>query len=129
MIKLTTMPKKTTSKKKASKKAVKKSVKKVAKKVVRKVPAKKTTLKIKPSKPIGIVTHFYGHIRVAIIKFKQPVKLGAKLRFEGATTKFEDKIISMQYDHKPIKLAPKGKEVGLKVKKQVREGDSVYLAK
>jgi len=119
------MPKKTTSKK-TLKKAVKKPVKRAAKKVVKKITVKKVTLKIKPSKPIGIVTHFYGHIRVAIIKFKQPVKIGVRLRFEGATTKFEDKIVSMQYDHKPIKLALKGKEIGLKVKKQVREGDLVY---
>ncbi len=128
MIKLTTMPKKTTGKKK-TKKTVKKSVKKTVKKIARKVTAKKTTPKIKPNKPLGTVTHFYGNIRVAIIKFRQPVRVGAKLRFEGATTKFEDKIVSMQYDHKPIKLAPKGKEIGLKVKKKVREGDLVYLAK
>jgi hypothetical protein len=36
---------------------------------------------------------------------------------------------SLQYDHKPIKLAPKGKLIGLKVKKRVRPGDLVFLEK
>lgn len=120
------MPKKTLSKKKASK--AKPAGKRVKKTSSPKKTAKKNVSK-KPEKPIGTVTHFYGHIKVAIIKFKQPVKPGAMLRFEGATTKFEDKIASMQYDHKPIKIAPKGKEVGIKVKKKVREGDEVFLVK
>ena len=88
----------------------------------------KKVAKVKESKPIGLVTHFFGGIDVAIVKFKLPVKLGTTVRFKGATTDFVEKIKSMQYDHKPISVAKKGLEVGIKIDKKVREGDGVYPA-
>ncbi len=88
-----------------------------------------TAKKPKAPKPIGAVTHFYGDLKVAIVKFKQPVKVGVRLHFKGATTDFEDVVKSMQYDHAAIDAAPKGKEVGIKVKDKVREGDEVFEAK
>jgi len=81
----------------------------------------------KPPKPIGEITHFFGHLGVAIVKFSSPVKVGVKLRYEGATTDFAETVRSMQYDHKEITVAKKGQEVGIKVKEKVREGDRVYL--
>jgi hypothetical protein len=96
--------------------------------------AKKTIKKAKPvakpkaEKPVGVVTHFYNHLKVAIVKFKVPVKVGARLKFKGATTDFEETVKSMQYDHKPIATAPKGKQVGIKIGKRVREGDEVFKA-
>jgi putative protease len=79
-------------------------------------------------KPIGTVTHFYGKLGVAIVKFNKVVPVGVKVRFKGATTDFEEAINSMQYDHKPIESAKKGQEVGIKVDGKVREGDEVYEA-
>jgi hypothetical protein len=118
---------------KVAKKVVKKTVKKTSKKVAVKKVVKKATIKkadgIKVQKPIGKVTHFYTHIKVGIVKFKQPVKTGTLARFKGATTDFVQTLDSLQYDHKPIKLAPKGKLIGLKVKKRVRPGDLVFLEK
>lgn len=102
---------------------LKKSKKKVAKK--KKVVAKKP----KAIKPAGTVTHFYTEIGVAIVKFNKKVPVGTRIAFKGATTDFEDLIASMQYDHKPVAHAPKGKQVGIKVKKRVREGDSVHIVK
>lgn len=93
------------------------------------MPEKKAKAsKVKAPKPIGEVTHFYNKIGVAIVKFKQAVPTGTKLAFKGATTDFEEIVDSMQFDHKPIDAAPKGKQVGIKVKEKVHEGDSVYLA-
>lgn len=105
-----------------------KKTKKTAKKKVVGRKVKKTTVvnKIKAEKPIGTVAHFYGNIKVAIVKFKKPVKAGTEIHFCGATTDFSQKAESMQFNHKPISVAPKGKLVGLKVKKRVREGDEVY---
>jgi hypothetical protein len=80
----------------------------------------------KKVKPIGKVTHYYTHIKVAIIKFNTKVKAGTELYFKGATTDFKETPKSMQYDHKPIAAAPKGKLIGIKLKKRVREGDLVY---
>jgi putative protease len=79
-------------------------------------------------KPIGKVTHYYGHLGVAIVKFNKTVKLGIKLHFKGVTTDFKETANSMQYDHKPIEAAKKGQEVGIKVGDKVREGDQVFKA-
>lgn len=81
----------------------------------------------KEPKPIGAVTHYYGGIGVAIVKFNKAVKTGTAVRFQGATTNFEQTLDSMQFDHKDIASAVKGKEVGIKVKDKVREGDEVFL--
>ena len=80
----------------------------------------------KKAKPIGKVTHYYGGIEVAIVKFNKAVEKGTKVRFSGATTNFEQSLDSMQYDHKDIDSAPKGKEVGVKVEDRVREDDEIY---
>ncbi|MDP3948970.1 MAG: translation elongation factor-like protein [bacterium] len=82
----------------------------------------------KKVKPIGAVTHFYGDISVAIVKFKRIFKVGEKVNFKGATTDFKETVKSMQYDHKPVKVAKKGQEVGIKVGDKVREGDEVFEA-
>mgnify|MGYP001563520802 CR=1 FL=1 len=87
----------------------------------------KTAKKEKVEKPVGVVTHYYGNLEVAIVKFNKPVKKGTKLCFAGATTEFDQTLDSMQYEHKPIDVAKKGQEVGIKVKEKVREGDEVYL--
>ena len=99
--------------------------KKTVKKTAKKAPAKKVTKKA-VVKPIGKVTHFYGEIKVAIVKFNKPVKVGAEIRFQGSTYDFKQKIASMQFDHAPITVAKKGKEVGIKVGKKVREGDEIF---
>jgi hypothetical protein len=114
--------KKKTVKKKVAAKA--KPKKKIAKK---KAPAKKTARQ-KKVKPLGKVTHYYTHIKVAIVKFSANVKTGTELYFKGATTDFKEPAKSMQFDHKPVALAKKGKQIGIKLKKRVREGDLVYKA-
>ncbi len=115
---------------KAVKRTVKKAVKKASsKKTAKKVPAKKAAKAVKAEKPIGKVTHFYGGIKVAIVKFSKDMKKGALVRFEGATTNFVQALESMQYNHAAVLKAPKGKQIGIKVKKRVRDGDKVYSAK
>lgn len=79
-------------------------------------------------KEIGRVTHYFDKIGVAIVKFNKSVGVGESVRFLGATTDFSQAINSMQYDHKDIPSASKGKEVGIRVKNKVREGDAVYAA-
>jgi hypothetical protein len=106
------------------KRVVVKKAKKVARKAVKKAASKKA--KKNGNKPIGVVTHFYNEISVAIIKFKEKVPLGTVLYFRGATTDFKHPIKSMQYDHKPITIAPKGRQIGIKVPKRVRVGDKVH---
>ena len=82
--------------------------------------------KPKEPKPVGEVTHYYGGLGVAIIKFSKTIKVGDRVHFKGVTTDFEETIQSMQYDHKEIASAKKNQEIGIKVKDKVREGDKVY---
>jgi len=99
--------------------------------IKRKTKPKKLVSKtkgIKPKKPIGAITHYYRGIKVGIFKFNKLVKVGLEIEIKGATTNFKEKISSMQYNHKEIKIAPKGKQVGIKIKKKVRVGDKVFEA-
>ncbi|MEK7465535.1 MAG: translation elongation factor-like protein [Patescibacteria group bacterium] len=89
-------------------------------------PAAKKPKAVKKSKPIGVVTHYFGHLEVAIVKFSTAMRVGDAVHFKGATTDFTENIKSMQFDHKPIDTAKKGQEVGIKVDGKVREGDEVY---
>ncbi len=102
----------------------KKAVKKKA------APKKKAVKKVakvsKPQKSIGVITHFYGKIKVGIFKFNKPVKVGAEIKIRGAHTDFTQKITSMQLDHEPVMMAKKGKQIGIKVAKKVHEGDQVF---
>lgn len=82
--------------------------------------------KKKEVKPIGEVTHYFGDLGVAVIKFSQSFKAGEKVSFKGATTDFEQVIESIQCDHQVVAGAKKGQEVGVKVKKKVRHGDKVF---
>jgi len=79
-------------------------------------------------KIIGEVTHYYGGLGVVIVKFKEAVSVGDKVRFKGAHTDFVQKIKSMQYDHKDVDKAKKGQEVGVKADEKVHESDKVYSA-
>lgn len=82
----------------------------------------------KEPKPIGEVTHYYGGIGVAIVKFSTKVSVGDVISFKGKVTDFEQEISSIQYEHREIREAKKGKQVGIKVGEKVREGDKIYAA-
>ena len=66
------------------------------------------------TKKIGDVTHYYGGLGVAIVKFKEPVRVGDSVKFFGATADFSEKIASMQYDHKDIAEAKRARRWALK---------------
>lgn len=105
-----------------------KKILKVAATKKRKAVKKAKVAQKAQGKPVGVVTHFFNKIKVAIIRFKKPISVGVTIALRGNRTDFEHKIISMQFDHKPITKAPKGKEVGIKVGKRAREGDEVFEA-
>jgi len=120
------MKKRTLKQSKAKKKTKAKTKKR---KSISKRPSSSKPREASRQKPVGVVTHFFTNIRVAIVRFKQKVPAGVKLHYKGATTDFVDTAKSMQYDHKTIAAAPKGKQIGIKVKKRVREGDQIYIEK
>ena len=76
---------------------------------------------------VGIVTHYYEKIKVAIISVESDLKVGDKIKFvRGGEDLFEQIIDSMQVEHKNIDPAIKGNVIGLKVENEVKEGAEVY---
>ena len=75
---------------------------------------------------VGRVTHFYPKISVAIVELKAPLSIGDKILIKGATTNFEQKVESMQIEHKDIERAEAGQIIGLKVNQRARENDKIY---
>ncbi len=75
---------------------------------------------------IGKISHFFDKINVAVVELEKPIAKGDSISIEGATTKVQQKVESMQIDMKPVLKADKGKSIGLKVADKVRVGDSVY---
>ena len=147
-----TPKKKKAAKKKAAKPAKKKAVKKAVKKTAKRKPVKKKTVAKKAPKakskkaakkgkgkmpilvkealsliPVGEVTHYFPHVKAAVIKIEQgEIRQGDVLSFRGHTTKFKQTVDSMQIDHKPVAIAKEGDEIGVRVKSRVRWGDKVY---
>lgn len=79
-------------------------------------------------KLLGRVTHYYGHLGVAIVKLAAGLKVGDTVHINGHSADFTQSVQSLQIDHAAVAKAAKGKEVGLKVDQKVHEHDEVRLA-
>lgn len=90
-----------------------------------KVPAQKA---IDPALvQVGVITHYFDRIKVAVVKLTQgTVLIGDKLTIIGPKTKYVQKIWSMQIESEDVKVAKKGQIIGIKVDKLVAVGDKVY---
>lgn len=111
------------------KKAVKKKVVKKAlkpKPAKKKVAQKKPVVKVKPDEnAVGVITHYFPHVRAAVIKLKAVLSVGDTIKIKGHTTDFTQTISSMQIDRVPVNTAKKGQEIGLLVDSRVRQHDVV----
>lgn len=78
---------------------------------------------------VGNVSHYYNHLGVAIIEVESPFALGDTLKFvrhgDGEIL-FEQKIESIQEEHKQLDKAGKGMSVGIKVDKIVHDKTEVF---
>ena len=75
---------------------------------------------------IGSVTHYFPHVRAAVIKLKAPLSVGEIIKIKGHTTDFTQNVTSIQMDREPIVTGKKGQEIGLQVDSRVRQHDLVY---
>ena len=143
--------KKAKSKVKAKKPAAKKTksrkskptVKKAApKKAVARKPAAKKTVAKMPVTPaaamgaapgeerVGVVTHYYNHLSVAIIKLDSgALRRGDTLHIKGHTSDFRQTVGSMEVDHVHVDEVQIGLSFGLRVNEHAREHDVVYKIK
>jgi len=127
--------KKTVAKKKPSRKTARPARRPAAVKSV--ITAKKAQPPMKPKtapavptiaeQRAGIVTHYYSHLSVAVVKLDQgALQVGDTIHIKGHTTDFQQRVESMQVEHQTIQSAQVGEEFGLKVTEHVREHDIVY---
>lgn len=79
-----------------------------------------------PEMEIGRVTHWFGHLKVAVIEITGSLSVGDTVRFVGHTTDFRQKLDSMQIDRQGISEAKKGDAVGIRIKERVRPHDKVF---
>lgn len=137
-------PKAAVRKKAAPKKAAapkKKSPPKAAKPKATSRPTTRKTSPVATPKPaapvappgterIGIVTHYYSHLSVAIVSLESgTLGRGDVIHIKGHTSDFTQPVESMEIDHVHVDLARAGQSFGLRVKEHAREHDVVYKAK
>ena len=77
-------------------------------------------------KQIGTVSNFFDHVGVAAVKLIDSLKAGETIKIVGGENEFEQIIDSMQIQHKPVKTAKKGDEVGIKISGKARKGYRVF---
>lgn len=81
-----------------------------------------------PEKTIGKVENFFQKSSVAAVRVEnEGLKVGAKVKFHGATTDFVQTVKSMQIEHQSVTEAKVGELVGIKTTSRVRPGDKVFL--
>ena len=79
-----------------------------------------------PEQEAGVIIKFFAKPSVAAVKVTGSIRVGARLHYKGATTDFEEEVVSMEVDNEPVEKAGAGDLVGIKVKERVREGDQVF---
>ncbi|MBI5245064.1 MAG: hypothetical protein HY922_15480 [Elusimicrobia bacterium] len=77
-------------------------------------------------KEIGKITHYFGHVSVAIIELKEALKVGDTIHIKGAHDDVTQAVASMQIDHKDVPEAKPGDQVGVKVPQKVHPHDKVF---
>ena len=75
---------------------------------------------------IGIVTHYYGDLNVAVLQLTDRLKVGETIHIFGHTTDFTQVVASMEVNHHRVVVVEPGEDVALKVVGTVREHDTIY---
>jgi putative protease len=79
------------------------------------------------SRAIGQVIHYWTRLGVAGVELTDSLKMDDWVHFRGATTDFQQRVTSMQINHRFVNQAHAGQQVGILVADRVRTGDMVYL--
>lgn len=76
---------------------------------------------------VGVVTHYFDKIGVAIIDLDGTLSTGDKIKFsKDGETLFEQTVDSIQVEHEKKDTATKGDVIGLKSKEPVKQGTEVF---
>jgi putative protease len=80
-----------------------------------------------PGDRIGIVTHYFSHLSVAVVKLEAArLRVGDTIHIRGHTTDFKQRVDSIQVNHASVPEVGPGDDFGLKVREHAREHDIVY---
>ena len=84
---------------------------------------------VKKEKPIGVISHWYGNINVAVIKLAGALAVGDKIKVKKGDVEFEEVIESMQLNHEAIKSGKKGQDIAIKLAGFTKVGAEIYKIK
>ncbi len=76
---------------------------------------------------IGSVIHYWSRLGVAGVELSDSLKMDNWVQFRGATTDFQQRVTSMQLNHRFVNEAFEGQQIGILVADKVRVGDTVFL--
>src|SRR5262245_8539105 len=76
---------------------------------------------------IGVVTHYYGHLSVAVVRLESGrLRVGDMVLIRGHTSDFSQRVESLQVEHRPVAEVGPNDDFALKVIAHAREHDVVY---
>ncbi len=79
-----------------------------------------------PGQEIGRVEDYFAKVGVIAFRVGRAIEVGDRIRVEGHTTGFNQKVKSIQIDHETVERARRGASIGIKVGKRCRRGDRIY---
>lgn len=75
---------------------------------------------------VGIVTHFYRRISVAVVQLSAPLAIGDTIHIVGRITNFLQPVSSMEIDYHKIESVDAGQEVAIQMDEYTRRGDTIF---
>ena len=76
---------------------------------------------------VGVVTHYYSHLSVAIVLMERSsLRIGDRVHIKGHTTDFQQRVESMEINHAHVVQVGPKQEFGMRVIEHAREHDVVY---
>lgn len=81
-----------------------------------------------PGDRIGVVTHYFSHLAVAVIRLDAgtSLRVGDRIHIKGHTTDFGQRVDSLQVEHQAVMEVGPADDFGIKVIDHAREHDIVY---
>ena len=79
-----------------------------------------------PEQAIGQVTHYFSHLKVAVVSLDEPLAVGDRIHIRGHTSNVEQTVTSMEVDHAHVESAKPGDDVALTVDDHVRDHDLIF---
>ena len=95
---------------------------------VKPTPTPRRTQPVPAEQCIGVVTHYYSQLSVAILQLERgaTLRVGDVIHILGHTTDFSQRVESLEVDRKSVLEVGPNDDFGLKVADHAREHDVVF---